>query len=71
MPSAAAAVKVRVNRSACRGARQCIRRAPDAFKLDEAGKAVFSPAHNSSAESIRAAAKACPFFAIELREKTP
>lgn len=62
-------LEVRVDRSACHGSRFCVRRAPATFSLDAEGKAVVAEEPADPEEAIREAARACPFFAIEVREE--
>jgi ferredoxin len=57
---------VRVDRSACRGAGSCARRAPGTFSLDAEHRSVVAAHPRDPADAIRAAAQACPFFAIEV-----
>jgi ferredoxin len=57
---------VRIDRSACHGTGSCARRAPGAFSLDRERKAVATEDPTESEDAIRAAAAACPFFAIEV-----
>lgn len=57
---------MRIDRSACRGSGSCARRAPGAFSLDLERKAVACEDPTESEDAIRAAAAACPFFAIEV-----
>jgi ferredoxin len=63
-----ARVEIQIDKSACRGATACLRRAPGTFSLGDDGKsqAAKNPADDEA--TIRAAAAACPFFAIEVRE---
>lgn len=62
-------LEIRIDRDACRGARACVRRAPGTFSLGEDGKsqAADDPAEDDA--TIREAASACPFFAIEVRDE--
>jgi ferredoxin len=61
-------LEVRIDRDACHGSGSCARRAPGAFSLDGERKAVVADPPREPPEAIRAAAAACPFFAIEVRE---
>ena len=58
---------VYVDRTACRGSRSCVRRAPATFSLDGEGKAVAAEAPGDPEEAVREAARSCPFFAIEVK----
>lgn len=62
------ALDVQIDRSACRGSRACVRRAPGTFSLDADGKAVVAADTRDSEQAVREAAAACPFFAIEAKE---
>ena len=58
--------EIRVDRRACRGSQSCIRRAPATFSLDAEHKAVVAVEPGDPEETIREAARSCPFFAIEV-----
>jgi ferredoxin len=62
-------LKIAIDPSACRGTGACVRRAPGTFSIgsDHKSRAVDAPAEDEAA--IREAAAACPFFAIEVRER--
>lgn len=60
---------VRIDRTACHGSGACARRAPGAFALDAERKAVLRDPPRESPQAIRAAAAACPFFAIEVSDE--
>ena len=61
-------LEIRVDRKACQGARICVRRAPGTFSLDDEKKSVVADTPAEDKTTIREAANACPFFAIEVRE---
>jgi ferredoxin len=61
-------LEIRVDRSACRGAMSCMRRAPGTFSLDDQRKSVVAREPGDPADRIRAAADACPYFAIHIEE---
>ena len=61
------AVEIRIDRTACRGTQACIRRAPGTFSLAEEGKSRVAEDPAEDEQTIREAAAACPFFAIEVR----
>jgi len=62
------ALAIRIDRAACHGSRECVRRAPRTFSLDGDGKSRASATPGDDDATIRAAASACPFFAIEVRD---
>ena len=61
------ALEIRIDRTACQGARACVRRAPGTFSLDADKKSVAADDPDDDEATIREAASACPFFAIEVR----
>ena len=61
-------LEIEIDRDACRGARACVRRAPGTFSLDAEKKSVAAAEPADDPATIRDAANACPFFAIEVRE---
>jgi len=63
-----AGLEIRIDRDACRGSRACVRRAPATFSLGADGKSRAAAPPADDEATIRAAAAACPFFAIEVRE---
>ena len=65
-------LEVHVDRDACTGARACALRAPGTFSLDAHKKAVVTDPPGDPEETVLAAARSCPNFAIELsRDGTP
>jgi ferredoxin len=60
------AIEIRIDRSACQGAQACVRRAPDTFSLGSDGKSQAAENPTDPVSTIREAAGACPFFAIEV-----
>ena len=57
--------KVVVNRDLCIGAAPCTTVAPDAFELDDEGKAVVKPGwKNVEGKTLLEAAQSCPVNAI-------
>jgi len=60
-------LEVRVDRDACRGAGECVFRAPASFALDAEGKSVPSEPPADPEEVVLAAARSCPHFAIAVR----
>ena len=60
-------LEIQVDRDACTGARACALRAPRTFSLDTDRKAVVAEPPGDPEETILAAARSCPNFAIELR----
>ncbi|MFP6621909.1 MAG: ferredoxin [Myxococcota bacterium] len=61
-----AALEIRIDRTACQGAQACARHAPGTFSLGSDGKSRAADAPREDDARIRAAAQACPFFAIEV-----
>jgi ferredoxin len=61
------ALEIVIDRDACRGSQSCVRRAPRSFSLDAEGKARAVSPPLDPEQDVRAAASACPFFAIEVR----
>jgi ferredoxin len=59
-------LEIRIDRDACTGARACVLRAPNSFALDADRKAVVTDAQGDPEETVLAAARSCPNFAIEL-----
>lgn len=59
-------LEIRIDRDACTGTRACTLRAPRSFALDARLKAVAVEPPGDPEESILAAARSCPNFAIEL-----
>lgn len=62
------AFSIRIDRETCRGAAACVRRAPGTFSLDAEGRSVAAAEPVEDEATIRGAADACPFFAIEVVE---
>ena len=62
-------MKVTVDRSKCRGHRNCTALAPDVFDLDEEFKAIVTDPKGDSDEEILKAAKLCPKTAILLEDE--
>lgn len=63
------ALEIRIDRAACQGARACVRHAPETFSLGSDGKSRAAEDTGEDEEKIRRAARACPFFAIEVRTR--
>lgn len=59
---------IHVDRNACRGSGACAQRAPATFQLDTEHKSVVIAPHGDPKADVRAAAAACPAFAITLEE---
>jgi ferredoxin len=59
-------LEVSVDRTACRGSRECVRRAPRAFALDGQRRATVRDAAAEPEAALLAAARACPRFAIQV-----
>jgi len=60
-------LRIHADRSACRGARACVRRAPGTFFLDAQRRVVVAPEQGDPNDAILEAARACPNFVIEVR----
>ena len=60
-------LEVHVDRDACTGAGACALRAPATFALDADRKAVVAEPPGDPEQTILAAARSCPNFAIELQ----
>ena len=61
-------LSIEVDREACRGVGDCVRLAPGTFSLDAQNKVVVDAASDEPEEQVRAAANACPFFVLAVRE---
>jgi ferredoxin len=61
------ALEIRIDDARCRGAQACVRRAPRTFSLGADGKSRAAASPTDDEETIRVAAAACPFFAINVR----
>jgi len=57
-------LRVRIDRSLCVGFGDCIDEAPEAFRLDDAGVAVFVTPDSVPRERLISACDACPVDAI-------
>ena len=62
------ALAIRVDRAACRGSRACIARAPATFALDDHDRSTVVRPAGDPEPAVRAAAAACPTFAITIEE---
>jgi ferredoxin len=58
--------EIRIDREACRGAAECVYRAPQSFELDDEGKAIALDPPGDDEQTLIAAARSCPNFAIEI-----
>lgn len=61
------ALEIRVDHAVCQGAGACVRRAPGTFSLSAERRSLVAERPRENDAVIRAAANACPFFAIEIR----
>jgi ferredoxin len=61
-------LEIYVDRSACQGAKSCVRRAPRSFSLDSEGRSRVALNPGDDEKAIRDAAAACPHFAITVRD---
>ena len=66
--SAKLKLRIDVDRDACRGVGDCVRLAPRTFSLGADHKVVVDTASDEPEDRVRAAANACPFFVLEVRE---
>ena len=62
-------MKITIDRSKCRGVRNCASIAPDVFDIDGEFKAVVLDPKGDSDETILKAAKFCPVQAILLEDE--
>lgn len=62
----AAKLAIRADVALCKGARACVRRAPETFSLNERRTVVIAPEPGDGEAAIVDAARACPNFAIEV-----
>lgn len=60
-------LEIRIDGQACRGAGECVFRAPGSFAFNERDRGVVRPAPSDDEETILAAARSCPHFAISVR----
>jgi len=60
------ALEIQIDRATCRGTRACVRHAPGTFSLGSDGKSQAATSPREDEARIREAARACPFFAIEV-----
>jgi ferredoxin len=62
-------MKITIDRTKCRGVRNCASIAPNVFDIDGEFKAIVLDAHGDGDEDIMKAAKFCPVQAILLDEE--
>ena len=63
------AYRIVINRQMCQGIGACVGIAPDAFEIDNDGKAVVANSGGADDDSILQAAEACPLEAIVLYDE--
>ncbi|MEM7410290.1 MAG: ferredoxin [Myxococcota bacterium] len=63
-----AARRVAVDRSACRGAGECLFRAPASFRLDAEGRAEALDPPCDPPERLAEAVQSCPHFALRFAD---
>ncbi len=63
------ALEVHIDRDLCVGFGDCVTEAPDAFKLDEDGIAVFRNPDTVTRERLLAACASCPVDALTVRNE--
>jgi ferredoxin len=61
-------LRVRIDRTLCVGFGDCVTEAPDAFRLDDEGIAVFAEPENVLRERLLHACDACPVDAITVTD---
>lgn len=61
-------MKIRVDRSKCISAADCIAVAPGTFELDEEGIAIIKDPHGDPEKIIEEAARSCPTLAIIIED---
>jgi ferredoxin len=57
-------LRIRIDRELCVGFGDCVTGAPEAFRLDEEGLAVFTQPETVEREKLLAACEACPVDAL-------
>ncbi len=65
----AAPLEIAIDRDRCRGAAECLYRAPGTFALDGQGKSMVTDPTGDDEDTILAAARSCPNFAIEVKRE--
>jgi ferredoxin len=59
--------RIEIDLVACVGFAECVKTAPDVFRLDEfSNQSTVADAHGASDETVMSAAEACPVSAISL-----
>jgi ferredoxin len=65
-------MEARINRALCIGKTQCISASPEAFELDQEGKAILkegmTPVPEGLKKRVSLAARMCPVGAISIKE---
>ena len=62
-------LEIRIDHDRCRGAAECLYRAPGTFALDAGGKSIVTDPTGDEEETILLAARSCPNFAIDVRRE--
>ncbi len=62
-------LEIGIDRGRCRGAAECLYRAPGTFALDALGKSIVTDPTGDEEMTILAAARSCPNFAIEVKRE--
>ena len=65
----AAPLEITIDRDRCRGAAECLYRAPGTFALDGQRKSIVTDPTGDDEDTILAAARSCPNFAIEVKRE--
>jgi ferredoxin len=60
------ALEIQIDQGDCRGAGECVHRAPETFSLDPDERSEVANPTGNPEEQILAAARACPHFAIRV-----
>lgn len=64
------ALRIRIDRELCVGFGDCVTGAPEAFRLDDEGLAVFTQPEQVERERLLAACEACPVDALTVWDET-
>ena len=63
-------LRIRIDRELCVGFGDCVTGAPEAFRLDEEGLAVFTQPETVERDRLLAACEACPVDALTVWDET-
>lgn len=59
-------LEIRIDHQACRGAGECVSRAPSSFAFDDEDRGVVRDVAGDPEDQLLLAARACPHFAIQV-----